>query len=101
MSSTDAKPLEDLTEGDFNKLREVGLLTSIYPDAPSEYAQIRGVAPLPLAKPDFSEVTRSCKCYLDEVTRGEIDSDTKHYIFEAAMIAVYGTKVFDYINRRL
>ncbi len=37
--------------------------------------------------------------YLDECERGDEDTDTTHYIFEEALMAVYGRNVFDYANK--
>ena len=99
------KRLEDLTEEEFEKLKEAGILRSIYPNAPPKYSPLRKPAsPEPLLNPDFSGVTDLCKQYIQLVedrTGDEDKSDLKQYIFEEAMTAVYGKDIFDkYINPR-
>ena len=55
-----------------------------------------------LSNPDFEELMELCQTSLDEIVEnGELDSDTKEYIYEAAMEAVFGKAVWDYINNKL
>ncbi len=59
--------------------------------------------PTPFVYPDWSVVTKLCRDHIDQIERGEAeDSDIPHYIYEAAMCAVYGPGIFnDLINKRL
>lgn len=51
-----------------------------------------------LTTPKLDGLRSVCEAYLKEIEDGEEDTDTKHYIFEAAMEAFYGKGVWDYIN---
>lgn len=97
------KRLRDLTEEEFNALKDAGILNTIYPGAPEDYSVIKGpVKPSPLEEPDFSGLISLCKSYLNEVEQRKYpDSNTQHYIFEEAMKAVYGKDVWDYINHKM
>lgn len=59
--------------------------------------------PYPVDNMDFFTVIESCKAYIEQLDlEGHADEDFPHYIFEAAMEAVYGKGIFDrYINRRI
>ena len=59
----------------------------------------RNNVPSPKLNPDFSDVVDAAKSYIVEVQAGVVDDDTEHYIFEAVMEAVYGEKVWDWINK--
>jgi len=54
--------------------------------------------PMPIDNPKLDNLKALCEEYLDEVERGDEDTDTKHYLFEAAMEAFYGKEVWEYIN---
>lgn len=59
--------------------------------------------PKPLDKPDFSALVGWCEEYvkgLDGESGNDID-EQEHFIFEAAMVAVYGSDVWKWINARL
>ncbi len=58
--------------------------------------------------PDVTELIEACDYYLEAVKMietGEAIEDTcskrEHVIFEAALEALYGEKIWDYINERL
>ena len=56
----------------------------------------------PKIEEDFEheELVELCQQYLQEVIDGKSeDSDTPHYIFEAALTMVYGENVFEFINK--
>ena len=43
-----------------------------------------------------------CQEYIDSIAeKGYVDEDMEHYIFETTMEAVYGKKVWEYINENL
>lgn len=49
---------------------------------------------------DRMEALRTlCETYLQEVENGESDTDTEHFIFEAAMELVYSESVWNWINK--
>lgn len=56
--------------------------------------------PTPIDNPNVESIKALCEEYLDEVERGDEDTDTKHYLFEAAMEAFYGKDVWKFINAR-
>ena len=62
-------------------------------------ARITPFRPPVLKSSDFTELRKLCADYLTEAEHGVIaDTDTPHYIFEAAMEAIYGKDVFRYVN---
>ena len=57
----------------------------------------------PKAKTAFNPdpLIELCESYLDEVWKGGlVDDDLPHYIFETAMICVFGEKIFDKMRIR-
>jgi hypothetical protein len=55
--------------------------------------------PQPLASPDWTEVVKVCQERLQEYLDGnETDSDIPHYIYEAAIKAVFGPGVWEWIR---
>lgn len=58
--------------------------------------------PEPLVNPYTTSLSKSCEKYLYAVANdtGEMD-DLQHYIFEEAMMAIYGTDVFKWINKQI
>lgn len=98
------KSIRELTEIEFDKLKETGLLKTIYPDAPSTYKEIKGIRPKPLNSPDFNSLIELCEQYLDHKQDPENNhsKDPEHYIFEEAIKCVYGNNkdsgVWDFIN---
>ncbi len=98
------KQLNNLTENEFNKLKESGLLNTIYPDAPESYSTLKGTRPKPKTNPDFSSLVALCEQYLDFLQDPENNymKDTEHYIFEEAIQCVYGNDsesgIWDFIN---
>jgi len=58
--------------------------------------------PQPLENPDWDYVVTLCKGHIFSLfSRGYDHDDTKEYIYEAAMEAVYGKAVWPWINARL
>lgn len=52
---------------------------------------------------DFSKLIVLCQCYIDKIENGEgagSDSDWDVYIKEEALEAIFGEKVFTWINER-
>lgn len=56
--------------------------------------------PQPLAQPDFNRLIAQVVNYVKWIESGEYHSDGDHesYIFEEAVKAVYGDRVFDWVN---
>lgn len=55
--------------------------------------------PAKFSKPDFSALIIRCEEYLREVEKGDyVDEDLEHFIFESAMQAVFGDRIFDYMR---
>ena len=98
------KSIRELTEVEFNKLKESGLLKTIYPDAPETYKEIKGTRPNPIDNPDFKPLITLCEKYLDHLQDPENNymKDVPHYIFETAIGCVYGNNrqsgIWDFIN---
>lgn len=65
-----------------------------------EYQAIDQAKPKAVADPDLSDLRQTCQAYIDAVAmRDYVDEDLPHWIFEAAMKAIYGKDVFNWINR--
>jgi hypothetical protein len=52
---------------------------------------------------NYSELETVCKQHLDNISSGKYheDDNDAHYIYEYAMMSIYGKDVFDYINSKL
>ena len=98
------KQLKDLTESEFNKLKQANLLNSIYPDAPKTFEQIKGKRPKVLAEAKFDKIIELCEAYLDSIEHPDEKrfKDGEHFIFEQALECVYGENeksgVWDFLN---
>ena len=58
--------------------------------------------PQPLEKPDYSNVFASAVEYITDLSETGCESkDCEHYMYEMVMEAVYGDKIWDYINEIL
>lgn len=56
---------------------------------------------IPREKMNFDELISQCQWYLDEVAQGNGDDFDQEYIFEAAIEAVFGEEVWQYINAKM
>ena len=56
--------------------------------------------PSPVKVIDLSPLIKTCQEYIDFVYGNEYheDNDYEHFIFESALITIYGDKIFDTIN---
>jgi hypothetical protein len=56
--------------------------------------------PLPNNQVDLTMLRAECQEYIDSIADGSYheDSDIEHYLFEAALEAIYGKDIFNYIN---
>lgn len=50
---------------------------------------------------DLSELRRSCANYISEVANHGYPTEYEESVFEAAITAIFGKKVWKYINKRL
>lgn len=50
---------------------------------------------------DWSDVIEICEQYINEIFHKELDEDTENFIFEAALKAVYGNDIFNYVNYKI
>lgn len=57
-------------------------------------------APAPLVSPNFSPIINMVKEYISDLEKGREPADSKQWIFEAAVEAVYGRKIWDWVNKR-
>jgi len=57
--------------------------------------------PTPKPVPDFKNLVVMCQEHIQEIAVGNNNNDTEHYIYEAAINAVYGDEVWKWINKRL
>lgn len=57
--------------------------------------------PQPLQSPDYTALKELCALYIDAVAkRGWPTDDDKRHIFEAAMEAIYGPDVFEWVRNQ-
>lgn len=57
-------------------------------------------APEPLKKPDFSKLEKMVTSVVKQRSEGERRrSDSDHYVFEAAMEAIYGKAIWKWWNK--
>lgn len=58
--------------------------------------------PNPKSIIDYKELNILCQAYLNDIGTDRMSEDEQshkeHYIFEAAIEAIYGSEVWDYIN---
>lgn len=57
--------------------------------------------PVPLPDPDFSKLTNMMVDGLEEyASTGHTDDDFEHYVYEAALEAVFGDGVWEWMRQR-
>lgn len=57
--------------------------------------------PLPPEDMDFSSAISNCEEYIEQLAESQyVDEDTRHYIFEATMGAVYGRDVWKWVRSK-
>ncbi len=56
--------------------------------------------PKQLVRMDLGNLVSMCQQHLNNIEKGKIGGDETHYIYEQAMMAVFGRDVFDFINER-
>ena len=57
--------------------------------------------PQQIDDPSLTNLRSMCQKYIDHISeRDPIDDDLKHYIFEAALEALFGADVWDFVNSR-
>jgi len=54
-----------------------------------------------IKNPDLSGVIEQVKEYMKEVSKGYVDDDTEHYLFEAVLEAFYGENVWEWHNKKI
>lgn len=62
---------------------------------------IKSDRPMPLENPDFTSLIKNLESTMDQVVSGDYheDNDDSYYLWEDAMKAVYGEKVFNWWNK--
>ena len=59
----------------------------------------RAEKPVELITQDFTNLRKCCQEYINGLAKNQVvHIDQEHWIFEAAMEAVFGKKVWEYIN---
>ena len=59
------------------------------------------LAPEPVKDPDYSELKRKVVDYVGRISTGENRDDDEHYVYEAAMKAVYGKDIFTWVYKTI
>lgn len=101
------KQLIELERGEYRFLVDLGVLKDLYPEATGVYEKDI----LEFKKPDLlpdslrllNELTSVCIKYINYIWSDDYheDNDYKHFIFEAAMEAIYGDGIFNKINKKV
>ena len=65
----------------------------------AELARRNRPRPRPQWKSD--QLVQSCESHMEAILNGTAREDADHYIYETAMISIYGPNVFDWINERM
>ena len=55
----------------------------------------------PVQNPNIYQLIEVCQRRINEIGDEVDDPDTKHYVYEAAMTAVFGDGVWKYINDKI
>ena len=64
-------------------------------------AKEAGERPKLVKSPDLSKLIACGEAHIASLeTEGFVDDDSAHYIYEAAMIALYGPDIFKWINKK-
>jgi len=56
--------------------------------------------PLAIDQQDFTALRKLTASWIEEVKTGEVDENLEHYIYEAAMEAIYGPDVWKWVNEQ-
>lgn len=52
----------------------------------------------PVENPDYSMLIKTCEHYIKDISETGYSKDSKHYIYEQAMQAIYGKDCWNWIN---
>lgn len=64
-------------------------------------AREAGERPRPLTSIEIQNLIEVCDAHVEELDKnGYADDDSSHYIYEAAMTAIYGPNIFKWINKK-
>lgn len=93
------KHLEELTEFEFNSLKQINLLKNLYPEAPEKYTSIKR-RPLPklVSEINVQPLIKLMESIFDQYEAGHDDDDNDHWCYEELVNTIYGHKAWDWIN---
>ena len=58
--------------------------------------------PKQVSDPDLTDLRKVCKHYIQSIAEQKgYDEDMEHYVFEAAVLAIYGPDIWEWINKRV
>ena len=63
--------------------------------------QPKALKPQPLDNPDWTMLKELCRGYIEVIAESGVDGvdeDVRQLIFEEAIMAVYGKRIFDWVN---
>lgn len=95
------KELKDLTEQEFNLLRDNNVLKSMYPECEVDtYQELKNIISRPqlLSHPNFSNLILTTEAVIDDYITKGYSKDVMQYVFEETMKALYGKNIFNWIN---
>ncbi len=66
-----------------------------------ESNKMKKLKQLPDKKIKLKPLREICEQYINEIESGDfLDSDLPHFIYEIAMVTIYGKDIFKYINKK-
>ena len=97
------KKLKDLTKEEFIKLKDIGMLYELYPDAPDTYEELERnhkIIMLSDNEIDLTNLKSTLNSIINDITLEKYDNeDNEYYVYEATMKTFYGEDIFDKINK--
>lgn len=66
-----------------------------------EKAKAQAERPKVKDNPDLTDLIQVCQEYVEGCINKDLDEDQEHWIFEEAMKAVFGPKIFEFTNKHL
>ena len=66
-----------------------------------EKVKVQAETPKVKDNPELTDLIQVCQEYVDGCINNNLDEDQEHWIFEEAMKAIFGDKIFQFTNKHL
>lgn len=98
-AAAELRKYEDIRLAFNNQISELDALKARL-DVKDVIMENETIRPEQIEYPDLTSLRELCQQYMDDVSKGSyVDEDFEHYIFEAALMTMFGANVFEYVNR--